>query len=100
MTPHAKLFHKASPSKLDSKCKIYVGTTYPAYLFFKNINQTPLNRLAFLWNNLGRLFVNIPVMLSKNQPKSIAGLIRSYIYLLQNFKEINKGIYDFVTDDL
>lgn len=96
LTPHAKLFHKASSSKLHSDCKIYVVTNYPVYLFFKNINQTLLNRLAFLWNNLGRLFVNIVIMISKKQPKSIAWLIGSYIYLLKNFNEIKNGIFKFV----
>ncbi|TRZ81152.1 glycosyltransferase family 2 protein [bacterium] len=100
MTPYAKFFHKASPSKLHSECKIYVGTNYPVYLFLKNIDQTLLNRFAFLWNNLGRLFINLVIMISKRQAKSIAWLIGSYMYLLKNFDEIKNGIFKFVKDDL
>lgn len=100
MTPHAKLIHKSSPSKLNSRCKIYIETIYPAYLFFKNIKQTPRNRIIFLWSNFGRLVVNMRIMLTKKKPRSIAYLIGSYIYILNHLNEIKNGSFNFFNDNL
>jgi len=87
-TPHARLFHKDSPvARIGTEKLIYMSVAYPTYFFFKNIKQTPLNMMIFVWS---MFFGRFLAVLGKNR-RSILFLIRAYLNLFKNFDEIKNG---------
>ena len=105
-TPYATLSHKKTKtSRPGMKSKVYMKTAYSFYLFYKNINQTILNKLTFILSHLGRLIQElIGVFVKKDAQRlklySIKYLMDSYIFVLKHLKEIKEGELKFFDDFL
>ncbi|MBI2472847.1 MAG: glycosyltransferase family 2 protein [Planctomycetes bacterium] len=57
-TPFAELIHKASPIGRDNKETVEIMKIVNHYYFFKkNMSKSVKNRLAFVWSELGLLFL-------------------------------------------
>lgn len=102
ITPFATLYHKESrTSRLDDETKIYMRNIYGVYFFYRNIRQTPLNKLIFIWSRIGSLIISFSgaLALMKKKPRSelrkIHYLTESYIYTLKHLKEIKNGKIQF-----
>ena len=88
-TPYAEAVHKASPlGRTKTKRLIYMGVAYPTYFFLKNIKQTLLNRIIFVWSMFFGRFI---LTLLEKKPTSIVFLIGAYSNLLKHFEEIRNG---------
>ena len=88
-TPYAQAIHKASPvGRIKTKHLVYMGVAYPTYFFFKNIKQTLLNRIIFVWSMFFGRFI---LTLLEKKPTSTIFLIGAYLDLLKHFKEIRNG---------
>lgn len=104
ITPHAKCIHKASKtSRTPSKALTYMTTIYRTYFFYKNIEQTLLHKLCFVWNCTGQIvgscILEIEYLLLRNKLKrkpSVRFLIQSYICALRHLKEIKMGNLKFL----
>lgn len=94
ITPHAKILHKASPvARRDNRRLVHIRTAYQTYFFYKNIEQTWLNKVIFLWSMFSRLIT----MLTEKRAKSMVFLIKSYVYTLNHFDEVKKGNFAFLS---
>jgi len=94
MTPHAKVVHKASPSaRRDVGRLIYMEATYHTYFFFKNIRQTILNRITFLWSIFGQFLTTCFLACSKKRPELIIYLVDIYQYTLRHLDQVKNGIF-------
>lgn len=94
MTPHAKVVHKASPSaRIDVRRLIYLEATYHTYFFFKNVRQTLLNRIIFLWSIIGRFLTTYFFVCAKKRPGLIVSVIDIYRYILNHLDEVKNGIF-------
>lgn len=112
LTPNAKLLHNYSLTSLPDHLLIYNRTINGFYFFYKNIEQTLLNKLIFIWCNIGRVAVNVSLRLhttlKKEKPKwfkmkylrEIKCLVESYIYSIKHLKEIKTGHLEFFQDML
>jgi len=70
LMPTAKIYHKLSSSNRASKKRFYQMHTFMWFYFFmKCVSKNPLNILAYLWLNLGLIFLS---------PSAIQGTIRGF----------------------
>jgi glycosyltransferase involved in cell wall biosynthesis len=93
-TPHARVLHKFSPvARIDTRELIYVGVAYPTYIFFKDMKQTPLNMMIFVW---GIFFGRFVSMLLEKDHRSILFLTRAHLSLLRNLECVKKGNFAFL----
>jgi len=104
MTPSAKLIHRSKPTKgIPKKDLIFMKIIYKLYLFYKDIPQTPQNKISFLWSNIGIIFMSIGVCLlnpSKSNFLGLKYLIDGYIFCYQHKKEIKDGNLEFFNKTL
>jgi cellulose synthase/poly-beta-1,6-N-acetylglucosamine synthase-like glycosyltransferase len=98
--PHAKILHRASPlARRPTELLIYIETTYHTYFFLKNIQQSLMNRITFLWSRLGN-FVNMCFFACvKKRPRLILTLISAYVYTLKHLEEIKEGKFAYLCPD-
>lgn len=97
MTPHAKVIHKASPlARRDVRSLIYFEITYHTYFFHKNIKQTLLNRMYFLWSRFGQFITTCLFACTRKRLRTIIFLIGSYIYTLKHLDDIKNGNFSFI----
>jgi glycosyltransferase involved in cell wall biosynthesis len=93
-TPHARVLHKFSPvARIDTRELIYFGVAYPTYIFFKDMKQTPLNMMVFVWGIFFGKFVS--VLLEKDH-RSVLFLMGAHLSLLRNLECIKKGNFAFL----
>lgn len=93
ITSRARVMHAPSETRARSNNDlIHFSTNYLAYLFFKNIEQTTLNRIVFVWSMLGQ-FITTSLFSYKKGPRSkiFGSLIHSYYHLVVNLKDVRKG---------
>ena len=94
VTPYAKLFHKHSTIRLDEKTKTFIETVHRTYVFFKDIEQTILNQIIFIWSMLGSMIVAVGRVIlagkSKRMRWKLIYLIESYLYTLKNLRNIKQ----------
>jgi|GEM_PF-244220 len=108
LNPNAKLRHDYSlGSSLPDHLLIYNRTITCFYFFYKNIEQTLVNHLIFIWCNIGRLVINTVKRLStavktKNSKwfkmkclRDISCFLKSYVYSIKHLKEIKAGQLEF-----
>ena len=112
LTPNAKLLHNYSLTSLPEHLLIYNRTINGFYFFYKNIEQTLLNKLIFIWCNIGRVVTNVGLrlhtILKREKPKwfkmkyvrEIKCLVESYVYSIKHLKEIKTGHLEFFQDML
>lgn len=93
-TPHARVLHKFSPAaRIDTRKLIYLGVVYPTYIFFKDMKQTPLNMMIFVWGIFFGRFVSV---LLEKDPRSVLFLARAHLSLLRNLGCVKKGNFAFL----
>jgi GT2 family glycosyltransferase len=71
MTPYAKLIHNvSSEGRLQRKKLIYMKHIYSLYFFYKNIDQTLINKIIFMWSRMGyALFYVVALMINPTRAK-------------------------------
>lgn len=105
MTPYAKLIHKTSQEgRLQKRELVNMGEIYKCYLFHKNINQTFMNKLIFLWSRIGYLIIRLGAIVIKTnrlgEVSQLKYLIGAYILCMRRIKEIKKGDLQFFNKGL
>jgi GT2 family glycosyltransferase len=110
ITPYAKVFHKRSiASRANPKALIYMRTAYRMYFFYKNIEQSPINKTIFTFSNLslvvGQFIIETVRLLFKQDlgekvntsfSRCAKELVQSYIYALRHHNEIKNGNLNFI----
>ena len=95
MTPFAKYWHKKSKGgKLPKKELIRMAEVYDLYLFYKNIDQNPKNRLIYLWVRTGRTLFKLILWIlrpSKSRLREIKYTAEAFIYCMKHMEEIKEG---------
>jgi glycosyltransferase involved in cell wall biosynthesis len=92
ITPYAVCSHNPSKNaRRDLKADAYIRTAYPIYFFYKNMPQTFLNRIRFVYSQLGR---SILLILSTRKIIYIKYIIIAHIKTLQNLQRICFGNLD------
>lgn len=93
--PSARCIHNESKSsRILKKEQIYMEIGYTAYFFYKNIEQSHINKLLFLWSNFGFFVKKIGEILLKSNSerfKQIKYLIMGELNMLKHLSEIKKG---------
>lgn len=101
--PTAKLEHlEVTDGRLPPLKLCYMRTVYSYYFFFKNIEQTLLNKLLFIWSRIGLLlsysvprFKLLPV---SNFEFKLFKQMSSEIFALKHLDEIKRQKLDFFND--
>ncbi|MCK5611736.1 glycosyltransferase family 2 protein [Candidatus Pacearchaeota archaeon] len=103
MTPYAKLIHNESNAgRIPNQELIYVQQVYTFYIFYKNIDQTLMNKLIFYWS-VAALLIRPSIGLlkslvlgpSKSKIEGLKYLFASRVLCLRHLEEIKKGNLDF-----
>jgi len=106
LVPYTKILHKCSPaSRLPSEKQRQMEIIYWAYVFFKNFFKgSIINLFSFLWALvgygliiLGRLIVKDG---DKNEWRKLIFLLKAYLRLLKNMKNIIQGDLEFFNREL
>jgi len=104
LTPHARYWHEGSPGGSSNQEElIYMAEVYELYLFCKNIDQTSMNKLIYLWSRIGRVSLRIFFLIwGRSEPKltEIKYTIKAYFYCMKHTKEIEKGDLRFFNETL
>jgi len=89
MTPNAKVVHTYSKlARIPSDQRIQMEISYHAYFYFKNMKQTVVNTLRFMYGIfLGRLVLCI---VSRN-PQSVIFTIKAQLCLIRNMERVKHG---------
>ena len=99
MTPHAKLVHKTSQeARLPDRVLIHMQQIHSLYFFYKNIDQSIMNKLTFLWCKAGYLLVNVGDVIthySNEKFLKLKYIIGAYIACMKHAKELKRGELDF-----
>lgn len=91
----AKLSHLSTTK--PNKLAVFLDSFYFVYLFFKNYDQTIVNKLTFVWSMLGRLFVNTCKLIFISKDFNLAFCtVKSYFYVAKNLQAIKKGDFRFL----
>ena len=92
ITPYALCSHNPSKNaRRDLKIDAYIRTAYPIYFFYKNMPQKFLNRIRFIYSQLGR---SILLILSTRKIIYIKYIIIAHIKTLRNLQRICFGNLD------
>lgn len=98
--PDARLEHLESADGRMPHLKLYfMRTVYIYYFFFKNIKQTRLNKLLFIWSRVG-LLLNYSIPRIKFLPAlqfdfKLFKHIKSELFALKHLKELKKHKLEF-----
>jgi len=98
--PDARLEHLESADGRMPHLKLYfMRTVYIYYFFFKNIKQTRLNKLLFIWSRVG-LLLNYSIPRIKFSPAlqfdfKLFKHIKSELFALKHLKELKKHKLEF-----
>ena len=103
MTPYGKLIHKTSQEgRIPKKELINIREIYRLYLFYKNIDQTFINKLIFLWSLVGSLIMttafSIMILIIKGSKSGLITVkytIGAYVICMRHLKEIKRGDLEF-----
>lgn len=99
VTPHARLLHKRSETRLPEKTEIFIMTVYRTYIFYKDIEQTVLNQLIFIWSMIGSLFKALGHSMIAKTSKEVRWkpiyMLESYAYTLKHLKSIRQTNLSF-----
>lgn len=103
MTPYGKLIHKTSQEgRIPKKGLINMGEIYRFYIFYKDIDQTFINKLIFLWSWVGSLIMttafSIMIVIikgSKSRLITVKYTIGAYVTCMKHLKEIKEGDLEF-----
>ena len=99
MTPHAKVLHCISDSgRMPQKLDIYMKQIYALYFFYKNINQTHINKIIFIWSRFGYIVFYIMGVLFRPRKSSylkLKYLIEAYTLCFKRKKDIECGNIEF-----
>ena len=97
ITPLARYLHKVSPTgRILGKEIVSMEEVYYLYLFFKIIDQTPKNRLIYLWSRLGRMALRIASFLaSKTEFSTIKYSLAAIVLCMRNLSKIRSGNLEF-----
>ena len=103
--PEAKVLHKRSEVARMNGYKLFLlQNVYWTYLFFKNMANSALNIIAFLYSFIiGRLIIQGLKVLVRRDRDSIMNflaLINSIGYVIVHIREIAKGSLDFFNKTL
>jgi len=94
VTPWARLFHKHSDMRLNEKTEKFIETVNRTYIFFKDIEQTILNQIIFVWSMLGSMITTIGRTIlaakSKRMRWKLIYLMESYSYTLKYVRSIKQ----------
>lgn len=97
ITPHARVFHKASPkAKRCPDTQIFIETAYPIYFFYNNIEQTLSNKVIFLWSLLGHPLLTLKSLISRAGLKGVYLLLKSYLWTVKHINEVKEGKFSFL----
>lgn len=88
LTPNARLIHTVAKAGRPGKEGTYIKEIEHEYFFYKDIDQTIINRIIFYWGCIGVLIFNY-----KNL--NIKQFISAHMDCLIHHKEIKNGNIDF-----
>jgi len=97
ITPHAKLIHKISKEgRMSSETLQYMKKIYTLYFFYKNLDNSIVNKLIIFWSLMSELIIYILInIISKYNSISSLKIIKIYIYCLINLKKLKEKNLDF-----
>ena len=103
-TPNARLIHNLSISgRLPNETVSLMEEIYHKYLFYKDIDQTPINKFIWLCNKIGRLlrmakgfFLNP----SRGSFLMLKYRVKGYLECIYHSKKIKIGDLDFFNNML
>ena len=92
MTPEARVIHRHSElARIASEQRIDMEISYHAYFYFKNLKQTYVNAIGFIYGIfLGRLVISL---LTRN-PKSVLYTLKAQLRLIRNVGKVKQGIFN------
>jgi glycosyltransferase involved in cell wall biosynthesis len=103
MTPYAKLIHKTSQEgRIPKKERISMSEIYRLYFFYKNIDQTFINKLIFLESWMGSLIMktvgSFRIFIIKGSKSGLIAVkytIGAYVICMTHLKQIKRGDLEF-----
>lgn len=102
ITPGARLIHEKSiVSRIPSRSLIYMRQTYTLYIFYKDFDQTMINRLIYIWSKIGEfLFLILSPFLpkeysTKNLLLEIKFLLKAQLFCFKYRYKIRTGDLSF-----
>lgn len=101
LAPSARIFHAYEGERQQPKERVFMRHVYSVYLFYKNIDQTLVNKFIFIWSKIGYLFFDAVLLFkSKVKVKDIVLLISAYVFCMRHLKEMKRGDLDFFNKTL
>lgn len=101
LAPAARIFHAYEGERQQPKERVFMRHVYSVYLFYKNIDQTLVNKFIFIWSKIGYLFFDTVLLFkSKAKVNDIVLLISAYVFCMRHLKEMKRGDLDFFNKTL